>query len=575
MPLKTPTTWTESTPANSRDNLLDHAAQPPPKARKPRAFWSSFVAIMMTTFLSAMDLTAIGIALPTIANALNDAKGDYSWIGSAYALSSTAVIPLSGSLADIFGRKPIMLICIGFFVLGSILAGAAQNMPMMISARGVQGIGGGGIIALSEILVSDLVPLAERGTYKGLIGLAWALACSIGPPLGGALAAKGNNTWRWIFFLNIPLAGIAFVLVAVFLQVRRPEGSIRRKLAEVDWLGNAIVAMGSGLTIIGLAWGGVRYSWGSGQVLAPLIIGLLLLVVFAVYEANIPIRPTIPSDLLTTRTGISAIIAVAIHGIASIAVIYYLPVFFLACFGTSPLRAAVDVLPLALAIAPFAVIGGVTITISQKYRLVNWIGWAITIVGFGLLSTMKTTTTTGMWVGFQFILAMGLGPLFTVPSFPLLAPLPPDRAAAALALFSFTRTFFQTWGITICSTILQNSLQKNLPGEFVSQFPPGFEIAYAAIPYINKLEEPLRAEVRSAFASSMAVIWRTMIGVAGLGLLISLIMAEIPMTKVVDENFGLVEDKLGDSLYNTKPQINLGSMDHTVVIRLHTLNDGL
>ncbi|KAJ7279697.1 major facilitator superfamily domain-containing protein [Mycena rebaudengoi] len=421
MPPNTSRTCTGSTRI-SLESIVDPAVAEPPRGRKPRAFWLSFMAIMMATFLSAMDLTAIGIALPTIANALSDTRGDYAWIGSAYALSSTAVIPLSGSLANIFGRKSIMLICIGFFVLGSILAGAAQKMPMMISARGVQGIGGGGIIALSEILVSDLIPLAERGTYKGLIGLAWALACSIGPPLGGALAAKYY------------------------------------------------------------------------------------------------------------------IIAVAIHGIASIAVIYYLPVFFLACFGASQLRAAVDILPLALAIAPFAVIGGVTTTISQKYRLVNWIGWAITIVGFGLLSTMKMSTTTGMCVGFQFILSMGLGPLFTVPSFPLLAPLPPDRAAAALALFTFTRTFFQ------------NSLHKNLPADFVSQFPPGFEIAYAAIPHINVLEEPLRADVRSAFATSMAVIWQTMIGVAVLGLLISSIMAEIPMTGVVDENFGLVEEKTNSSL---------------------------
>ncbi|KAJ6609499.1 iron permease [Mycena sp. CBHHK59/15] len=502
----------------------------PTPAPKSRAFWMSFIAIMMSLFLSAMDVTAIGTALPTIATALNDTKGDYSWVGSAYALSSTAIIPLSGSLADIFGRKPVLLICIGFFVVGSTLAGAAQNMPMMIAARAVQGIGGGGIITLAEILTSDLVPLAERGVYQG-----------IGPPIGGALASKDNKTWRWLFFLNLPFAGIAFVLVVLFLQVRQPEGSIRSN-------GNAIVAVGAGLAVIGLAWGGVRYSWASVQVLAPLIIGLALLVVFVIYEAKVPSRPTIPSDILKTRTGVSALLATAVHGIASISLIYYLPVFFQASFGASPIRSAVDVLPLALSISPFAFVGGAVITLSQRYRTVNWAGWAITIVGFGLFTTVREDSVVGKWVGYQLIAAIGIGLLFTSPVFPLLAPLPNNRAAAALALFSFTRSFFQTWGITICSTILQNMLQKKLPAEFVAQFPPGFEIAYAAIPVIKTLPEPLRTQVRAAFADSMAVIWQAMVGVAGLGLVVSLALKEVPMTTSVDETYALKDEqvKVGD-----------------------------
>ncbi|KAJ7279698.1 iron permease [Mycena rebaudengoi] len=493
------------------------------KVPKTRAFWMSFLAITVSIFLSAMDLTAIPTSLPTIVVALDDDKGDYSWariiVGSAYALSSTAVIPLSGSLADIFGRKPIMLSSISLLLVGSVLAGASQNMPMMIAARGVQGLGGGGIIALSKILVSDLVPLAERGAYEGIISLVWAFASAIGPPIGGALSARDNKSWRWLFFLNIPLSGISFLLVAIFLQVRQPEGSILSKLALVDWLGNAIVAAGSGLTIIGLAWGGGRYSWSSAQVLAPLIIGLFLLVVFAFYEAKVPRRPTIPLDIFANRTSLSAILTTAIHGIVNI-------FFFQACLSASPLRSAVDTLPLALSCSPFVVAAGAIITLSQKYRVVNWAGWCITIVAFGLLSTIKSDSVTGMWVGYQLVVALGIGVVVISPVFPLLAPLPPDRAAAALSLFSFTRLFFQTWGITISSTILQNTLQNNLPADFVAQFPPGFEIAYAAIPRIQHLPEPLRSEVRVAFADSLAVIWQTMIGLAGLGLLLSFMMKE-------------------------------------------------
>ncbi|KAJ7087266.1 major facilitator superfamily domain-containing protein [Mycena belliarum] len=521
----------------------------PASAPKSRAFYLSFVAIMVATFLSALDLTAIGTALPTIANALNDTKGDYTWVGSAYALSSTAFIPLSGNLADTFGRRPIMLISIAFFAVGSALAGASQNMDMMIAARAIQGIGGGGIINLSEILTADLVPLAERGLYQGMLGLVWSFASSIGPPIGGALANEGSKAWRWLFYLNLPLTGIAFFLVWTFLSVRTPEGSIRSKLALVDWTGNAILIVGAGLAIIGMTWGGIRYPWQSAQVLAPLIIGFALMIVFAIYEAKVPERPTIPRDIVSNRTSLSGLLTTAAHGIVSISMIYYLPVFFQACFGASPIRSAVDFLPGALVVAPFALTTGIVVTITKQYRIVNWVGWVISIVGFGLYTLLRQDASVAQWVGFQVVVSIGMGILYAGPVFPLLAPLPNNRTASALALFSFTRSFFQTWGITISGTILQNMLLKKLPADFVAQFPAGFEIAFAAIPAIKLLEEPLRTQVQAAFAESMATIWQTMIGISGLGLLCSFLMAEVPLGTTVDENYALQEkdEKLGDA----------------------------
>ncbi|KAJ7669855.1 iron permease [Mycena polygramma] len=543
------TATTELSTLDLASQTVDHSQQPKKAAPKSRAFWMSFVAIMASTFLSALDLTAVGTALPTIAEELHDSRGDYIWVGSAYALSSTAFIPLSGNLADVFGRKAVMLISVASFVVGSALAGAAQDMSMMIAARG---IGGGGILTLSEIITADLVPLSERGLYQGLLGMVWALASFAGPPIGGALA-QGGKTWRWLFYLNLPVGAIAFVLVLVFLSVKRPEGSMGEKLAKVDWIGNAIVITGTGLANIGLTWGGIRYSWSSTQVLAPLIIGLFLLVVFGIYEAKIAISPAIPHDIVSNRTSLSALLTTVTHGIITIAMIYYLPVFFQACFGATPLRSAVYFLPAALTTTPFGFLAMLCITYMKKYRLVNSAAWCVSIIGFGLFSTVREDASTGQWVGYQILCALGIGPLFGAPLFPLLAPLPTNRAASALALFSFTRSFAQasifnrsargTWGLTVSATILQNSLKKNLPAAFVAQFPPGFEIAYAAIPVIRQLEEPLRTEVRAAFADSMAVIWQTMIGITGLGLLLSFLMAEVPMATTVDETYALVEKK--------------------------------
>ncbi|GBE86270.1 Efflux pump FUS6 [Sparassis crispa] len=510
------------------------------KPKKGSAFWLSFLALAVSIFLSAIDLTAVGTALPTVTKALNGGD-DFSWVGSAYALTSTAILPLSGSLADIFGRKPIMLVSIAFFAVGSAIAGASHNMHMLIAARAVQGIGGGGIINLTEIIVSDLVPLAERGVYQGLIGLVWAVASGIGPPVGGAFAQHG--AWRWLFYMNLPLTGVAFALVVIFLRVRSPNGSILTKLARVDWSGSAIIMAGSTLVIIGLTWGGIQYPWSSANVLAPLIIGLVLIGAFFVFEAKVPREPTIPWEVVTNRTSLGGFVGTFVHGLASISVIYYLPVYFQACLNASPIRSGVQSLPTALVIAPFAMICGVTVQIMNKYRPVNAMGWILMIIGLGLLCLLKANSDASQWIGFQIVAAAGTGLIYASTVFAILAPLPVERTASALAFFAFLRAFGQTWGITISSTILQNELKRNIPAAFASQFPQGSEIAYSAIPIIPTLPEPLRTEVRVAFASSMATVWKTMIGICGLGFLSVLLLKEIPMLKYTDGTYGLHEQE--------------------------------
>ncbi|OBZ72796.1 putative transporter C3H1.06c [Grifola frondosa] len=522
------------------------------KKRKGSAFWLSFLAIVVSTFLSALDLTAVSTALPTITHDLHGAD-NFVWIGSAYGLASTAILPLSGCLADIFGRKPIMLISIIFFSLGGALSGAAQNMHMLIAARTVQGIGGGGILNLAEIITSDLVPLAERGVYQGMLGLTWSLASGIGPPLVCFLA--------WLFFVNLPLTGIAFGLVILFLHVRAPEGAVRAKLARVDWFGNLIVIAGTTLAIIGLTWGGIHYPWDSVHVLAPLIIGLFLICIFFIYERKIPSEPTIPWEVVNNRTSLGGYFGTAVHGIVSASLIFYLPVYFQASLGASPVQSAVDMLATALCISAFALMAGIVVSVTKKYRPVNGLAWVLIIIGFGLLSLLRADSSVGQWVGYQIVAAAGIGILvsahigcseetdievamqFSAAVFAILAPLPVSRTAGALAFFAFIRTFAQTWGLTISSAILQNELKKRLPIDFVAQFPQGLEIAYAAIPQIPSLPEPLRSEVQAAFATSMSAVWKTMIGISGLGFFSVFLLKEIPMNRETDERFGLHDTK--------------------------------
>ncbi|KAF7792049.1 hypothetical protein EIP86_003077 [Pleurotus ostreatoroseus] len=511
---------------------------------KGSAFWLTFFALAVCTLLSAIDLTAVGLILPTLTKDLNGGD-EFAWVGSAYALSSTAVLPLTGSLADAFGRRPIMVAAILFFALGSALAGAAQNMNMMIAGRAIQGIGGGGILNLGEIIMSDLVPLAERGIAQGVFGLTWAFAAAIGPPIGGAFAQRAS--WRWLFYLNLPLCGISLFLVLFFLRVRTPPGDIRAKLARIDWIGNFIIIAGATLAITGLTFGGIRFPWDSAQVLAPLIIGLVLMAFFFFYEAKFAEYPCIPWDVVGNLSGLSGYLTTFFHGIVSIALIYYISVYFQACLGAAPIRAGVDTLPAALFIAFFALGAGGTVQAINKYTPPNIAGWVFIVVGFGVMSLLKADSSVAQWVGYQVLATAGIGVLYTAPIFTVLAPLSVERNASALAFFSFVRNFAYTWGVTIAATVLQNELKKKLPDAFLALFSDSVEIAYAAIPVIRTLDEPLRTEVKNAFADSMSVVWKVMIGIGGLGFLSLALIREIPMQQMTDDRFGLHEgEKVSD-----------------------------
>ncbi|KAI0751820.1 MFS general substrate transporter [Daedaleopsis nitida] len=551
------------TPATSTSNLShstsekDETEVVAPRTPKGLSFWLAFMAVLLSLFLSVLDLCAVPTALPTIVAELQG--GDrFVWVGSGYALASTAVLLLCGRLADVFGRRPVMLSCIALFAAGSALAGAAQNMNMMIAARVVQGMGGGCIYTMSQIITSDLVPLAERPTYQSALVMVYAFAAGVGPVVGGLLSEKAS--WRWLFYINLPLTGMAFAAVAIFLRVNMPQGAIMGKLASMDWLGNGLIAAGSTLTLIGLTWGGVHYPWASVHVLAPLAIGVVLIGTFIAYEyflcrkesqqANIAssdklMHPaTLPLDILSHRTSTFGYLATFIHGITSISSIYYMPVFFQACMGASPIRSSVDTLPIALVMAPFAIFCGITIKTTRAYRPVNLIGWSFAIVGFGLMTLLRPDSSTAQWAGFQFLMSAGNGMVYASTIFPILAPLPVARNAAALAFFAFCCTFAQSWGIAVSGVILQNQLKSKLPDTFASLFPEGVEIAVAAVPIIRTLDDSLKLEVEVAFAESLAVVWKIMLGLSGLGFLTVFLLKELPMSSHTDEKYGLASSNV-------------------------------
>ncbi|KZT52009.1 iron permease [Calocera cornea HHB12733] len=505
-------------------------------AKKDAGFWMIIVSLCVTSWLAAIDLTSVSTALPTIIDDLNGGS-DFVWVGSAFTLASTAILPLSGNIATIFGRQWAILSFIFLFAVGSAVTGSAQNMTAMIAGRTVQGLGGGGILSLAEIIVADLVPLRERGMYQGILGSVWAFASAIGPPIGGALAQAGQ--WRWLFYLNLPLCAIAWGLTFWFLRLKRPDGSLRSKLARIDWIGNIIIIIASTLVIVALVEGGIQHPWKSYQILVPLIVGLVLIGVFLVYEFYWVIgEHMVPFDILSNRTTLSGYGGVFMHGITSMILIYYMPVYFQSVLLATPIKSSIDLFPSAFTIAPLAIIAGITVAVANHYVAQNVIAWMFTMIGYGLMTTLTKDSSKAAWAGYQVIASIGIGILYPATTFPVLAPLPISKNAHALAFYTFLRTFAQTFGVTIGATVLQNELVRNLPASFASLFPAGVNIAYAAIPQIPTLPQPLQDEVRVAFASSLSTLWKVTIALAGLGLVTTFFMKQIHLHLDTDDQWG-------------------------------------
>ncbi|KAH9848348.1 iron permease [Lenzites betulinus] len=516
----------------------------PPAVSSKRGwrFWIIFLALCTSLFLTALDLASVSTALPSIIHDLNGTDS-FVWVSSAYTLSCTAVLPISGRLADLFGRQIVLLVAIVLFGAGSAVTGAASSMNMVIVGRTIQGVGSGAIQVLVAIITADLVPLKERGFFQALTGATFSLASAAGPFIGGAIAQR--TTWRWLFYINLPLCGISFGIVLLFLRLRKPriEGYAATFFA-MDWIGNAIIIGSATSCIIALTWAGDKFPWSSVQIIAPLTIGLVGLPVALVYDAYVASHPVIPTAIIKNRTSIAGYVGSFFHGLVVNSVAFYLPAYFQSAKVARPLSSGLYILPSALAISPSAIVQGVIISKTGKYRLINVIGWSAILVGVGLLNLLNEHTPVAVTIPIQIVAATGFGFLYTT-TFTVMAPLDPVHNAAALSFLLFVRTISSAWAVALSATIMQNQLLQRLPPAFLATIPPGHDITYSAIPAIGALAQPLQDEVRAAFAASFRRVWEVLLGFSGAGLLSVALQKSIALHSKMDDRWGMEEKKGG------------------------------
>ncbi|KAF8482465.1 major facilitator superfamily domain-containing protein [Russula ochroleuca] len=506
-------------------------------------FWCIIFSVALSNLLTATELTSIGATLPTIAHSL---KGEqFIWVGSAYALGETALVPLCGGLSQIIGRRPIMLSALFLFALGSAVCGASSTMNMLIAGRAVQGLGAGAITSSMQIILSDLVTLRERGTFSGLMALSWTIGGGVGPVIGGSLAQGGK--WRWLFYLNPPICAFNAIMVLLFLRLKTPPATLREKLSKMDIVGNLLVTVSTTSVVIGLTWGGVQYPWSSGRVLLPLVVGLIGLVVFIIYEIYFCKPPVVPIVLRMDWTGASGYLQSFLMAVVLANLSYWLAIFFEACKDKSPSRAGVDIFGLSYSISLIAIMAGIAVKKTGNYSIPMYIGWMLTIIGAGLLTTLRADSSLAKSVGFQIVIGGGVGIVYVATLFPILASIPVTQSAPAMALYIFSRNFGYIWGVTAGGAIIQNELKRNLPASFLTQFPQGVEIAFETIPAIPSLEQPLKDVVRNAFGTALKVVWQLVLGVAIVGFLCSIGMKQLQLHTKIDKDWGRDESAVNYS----------------------------
>ncbi|KAL1946355.1 hypothetical protein VTO73DRAFT_15482 [Trametes versicolor] len=523
----------DSDPSTSSDSI--------PKARTERRgwrFWIIFVALCVSLFLTALDLASVSTALPSIIHDL-DGTDSFVWVSSAYTLACTAVLPMSGRLADIFGRQYVLLIAILFFGVGSAVAGAATSMDILIAGRTIQGVGSGAIQVLVAIVIADLIPLKDRGFFQALTGATYSFASAIGPSIGGAIAQHAS--WRWLFYLNLPLCAIAFTIVLLFLHLRKPPvQSFTSAFMAMDWIGNIIIIGSATSCIFALTNAGVKYSWSSVEVIVPLTIGLVGFPVALLYDAYIASHPVVPIAVINNRTSISGYITTFFHGLVVNSVVFYLPAYFQSCKVAPPLLSGLYFFPTALFISPSAVVQGIIVSKTGRYRLVTVVGWAAMLVGVGLFTLIDADTPIAVTVPMQIIASIGFGFLWAT-NFTVMAPLDPVHNASALSFLLFVRTFSSAWAVAISGTILQNQLDAHLPPAFLATFPPRSDLAYSVIPAIAALPPSLQTAVRAAFAAGFRLMWRVLLGFCGAGLLSVALQKHVVLHEKMDERWGMIE----------------------------------
>lgn len=487
-----------------------------PKAWKLAAIT---IALCLSVFCMALDNTIIATAIPRITDQFK-ALNDVGWYGSSYLLTTCATQLIYGKLYTFYSIKWIYLTALFIFEIGSLICGVAPNSTALILGRAIAGVGAAGIFSGAILIIANTVPLRQRPTYMGVVGGMYGIASVAGPLMGGAFT--DHLTWRWCFYINLPFGALTAAFIIPFLHVKHRGGKTnatwREQLSKLDLHGTALFLPAIICLLLALQWGGSKYAWGSGRIIALLVLFVVLICGFIGVQIWKQELATVPPRIFKNRNVWGSAWFGAMLGACFFVLVYFLPIWFQAIKGASATKSGIMNLPMILGLVIISMLAGGAVTALGYYTPFMLISAVLMAIGAGLLSSFSVETNSPRWIGFQFIFGAGVGFGMQQTLIAVQTALPDDDIPIATAMMMFAQTLGGALFISVAQNVFTNQLIKNLQS-VVPDLDPGIVLVTGATELKSVIPQEHLAGVLVAYNDTLMQTFYVSVATASLSIL--------------------------------------------------------